>query len=194
VGHLREGTHDPPVAGSSPARPLGTLELTEIVYTSGPPTGRGTDDEPGARPRSCSTACDHPPRPGSLRQRCGDVPVLRDLPPGLRRMAPPVRSGWGRGAAGSFPQTPREPHATKAEIVGKIIYLRRSYHDIAISPSGVVADSDIGVVLPDVTGHRPHHLFAIPTRGQDRTHRKNCLGRSGKGQRHRLDRPAQAGC
>jgi hypothetical protein len=43
-------------------------------------------------------------------------------------MAPPVRSGWGRGAAGSFPQTPREPHATKAEIVGKIIYLRRSYH------------------------------------------------------------------
>jgi hypothetical protein len=70
----------------------------------------------------------------------------------------------------------------------------KRYHDIAISPSGVVADSDIGVVLPDVTGHRPHHLFAIPTRGQDRTHRKNCLGRSGKGQRHRLDRPAQAGC
>ena len=45
----------------------------------------------------------------------------------------------------------RRPHATRAEVVGKIIYLRRSYHfgphkiamylgryhDIAISPSGI---------------------------------------------------------
>jgi hypothetical protein len=66
-------------------------------------------------------------------------------------VAPPVRgSGPGRPARSLTP-TPREPNATDAEVVGKIVYLRRSYHfgpqkiamylkryhDVTISSSGV---------------------------------------------------------
>src|SRR6266516_3258018 len=86
-----------------------TLELTDIVYTSGPPRGRGTDDGARARPWSSSAVGDHPPCPGGDRQRLVDLPVLRDHPSGLLRLAPPLPSGGPGGASRAVTPAPREP-------------------------------------------------------------------------------------
>src|SRR3954471_22106859 len=86
-----------------------SLELTDIVYTSGLPRGRGTDDRTGADAGSRSTPGDHPPRSGGDRQRLGDVPLLRDHPSDLLRVAPPLREVRPGGPSGAITPPARQP-------------------------------------------------------------------------------------
>src|SRR5207245_1182784 len=74
----RNGAGAPGGAGPSP-REVGcrkrtlALELTDIVYTSGPPSEGGTDDRTRTRSECCTPAGDHPPRPGGDGQRLQDL-------------------------------------------------------------------------------------------------------------------------
>jgi hypothetical protein len=90
------------------------LELTDIVYTSGPSDEGGTRDREGAGPHGRAPPGDHPPRPGGDRQRLADVPVLRDHPPGLLQVAPPLRGAGPGGAARPLTKAPRDPERHQA--------------------------------------------------------------------------------
>jgi hypothetical protein len=85
------------------------LELTDIVYTSGPPRRRGIRDREGARTRGGPPAGDHPPRSGGDRQRLVDLPLFRHHAAGLLHLAPPVRGARPGRAPGPLTTTPRDP-------------------------------------------------------------------------------------
>lgn len=127
------------------------LELTDIVYTSSPPSEGGTDDRSGTR----SEAARRLAILRHAREVTGNVArTCRYY--GITRQAYYL---WLRryeelGLEGLRDRSRRplvSPNATSAEVVGKILYLRRSYHfgphkiamylkryhDVAISPSGV---------------------------------------------------------
>jgi transposase-like protein len=133
---------------------VGPLELTEIVYTSGPPRGRGIRDRERARPRAVRRLAiiRHAQEvTGNVSLTCRYFGITRQaFYKWLRRYE-------GQGLEGLRDRSRRPhviPHATKPEVVGKIVYLRqhyhfgphkiamylKRYHDIEVSPSGVWKD------------------------------------------------------
>ena len=124
---------------------------------------RRTDDRSRAGPASRAPPGGDPPRPGGDRQRLQDVPLLRDQPrqayyKWLRRYEAGGITALRDGS--SRPHT--SPRATSAEVVGKIVYLRQTYHfgphkiamyleryhDLELEPVGDLAD-------PEAPRHEP---------------------------------------
>ena len=127
------------------------LELTEIVYTSGPPNGRGSVTEKelarGAA-RRLAIIRHAQEVTGNVSATCRYFGITRQaFYTWLRRYEEQGLDG--------LRDRSRRPHviahATKPEVVGKIVYLRqhyhfgphkiamylKRYHDVQVSPSGV---------------------------------------------------------
>jgi transposase len=134
-------------------RPLSrsVTKTTDIVYTSCSRIEGRTDDRARARPSGGPPTGDHPPRSGGDRQRLVDLPLLRDHAPGLLHLARRYEEQGLEGLRDRSRRPHVSPNATKAEVVGKIVYLRqhyhfgphkiamhlKRYHDLQISPSGI---------------------------------------------------------
>ncbi len=138
------------VAGSNPVV-RSNLELTEIVYTSGPPTEGGlmTERERDRKAARRLAILRHAREvTGNVSRTCRYYGITRQ-----------AYYTWLRryeelGLEGLLDRSRRplvSPNGTDAEVVGKIVYLRRHYHfgphkiarylkryhDVQISPSGV---------------------------------------------------------
>src|SRR6266545_5801885 len=138
------------------------LELMEIVYTSGPPIERGTGNRTAAGPRSGASSGDPPPRTGGHGQRLDDLSVLRNHPPGLLHVAPPLRRAGPGRPAGTLTAAAREPERHEG----------RSGREDRLSPSALPlraaqdrhvpealprrADQPVGgLENPEAPGHEP---------------------------------------
>ena len=101
------------------------LKLTDIVYTSGPPSEGGADDRSRTGSERCTPAGDPAPCPGGHRQRLQDLPSLRDRP---ARYYTWLRRYEELGLEGLRDRSRRphvSPNAADAEVVGKIVYSSR---------------------------------------------------------------------
>jgi len=104
------------------------LELTDIVYTSGPLRGRGIRDREGARPRAARrlAVIRHAQEvTGNVSMTCRYFGITRQaFYKWLRRYEEQVLEGLRDRS-----RRPHViPHATKPEVVSKIVYLRQHYH------------------------------------------------------------------
>src|SRR4029450_8612974 len=151
-------------------RARGGLELTDIVYTSGPPRGRGIRDREGAC-SSGGTPAGHPsPPPGGETQRLDNLPVLRNHQAGLLQVAAALRgAGHGR-APRPLTKAPRDPARHQArggrqDRLPQAELSLRTAQDLDV-PQALPRDRGLtlwGLADAQATGHEPApSLPALP--------------------------------